>query len=397
MNARFFDEEERSGYTVTRAVKKLWAVQLRLLECFMAVCDARGLKYFAMFGTMLGAVRHGGFIPWDDDVDIAMPRADYDRLSQMPEVFEAPLFLQTPENDPAAVPRFMKLKDGDTTFLPPGFPNSMTKGGHLGCGMDILPLDDAPSRSAARRLARAAARCQRLRERRAPLEEMDPAEMPEWKRRRCRMLFPRSYAELTERYRAICTRYHAKAEETDYYTVPVLSGERSGMILEKSLFATCVPMRFEHLRLPVPSGCETLIRQIWHDGSALPGLSEREPKHVGFIDTETPYTTHTARYTDVFKGLAGKDVLLFGAGNMLNIYMERYGDRFPPRCVFDNDEKKWDRRPYGVPVVSPARLPEMKDAGARLIVISLYHEEIGKQLRAMGIEEYYVFMDGWKY
>lgn len=397
MNAHFFDEEERSGYTVTRAVKKLWAVQLRLLERFMAVCDAQGLKYFAMFGTMLGAVRHGGFIPWDDDVDVAMPRTDYDRLSRMAERFEAPFFLQTPENDPAAIPRFMKLKDGDTTFLPPDFPNFMTKGGHFGCGIDILPLDDAPSGRAARRMARAAARCQGLRQRRAPLAEMEAAEMPAWKRKHCRMLFPRGYAELTERYRAICTRYRAKAEGTEYYAIPVLSGERGGMVFEKSLFSARVPMPFEHLRVPVPSGCETLIRRIWKDGPALPRPSEREPKHVGFIDTETPYKTHIARYTDVFKDLAGKEVLLFGAGNMLNIYMERYGECFPPRCVFDNDENKWGRRLYGVPVMNPARLSEMKGADARLIVISLYHAEIGKQLRSMGVRDYYVFIDGWKY
>jgi hypothetical protein len=82
---------------------------------------------------------------------------------------------------------------------------------------------------------------------------------------------------------------------------------------------------------------------------------------------------------------------------MLNIYMERYGKRFPPRCVFDNDEGKWGRTLCGVPVLPPARIPEMKGGGARLIVISLYHGEIGEQLLAMGIRDYFVFIDGWKY
>jgi hypothetical protein len=291
----------------------------------------------------------------------------------------------------------MKLRDGNTTFLPPDFPSPMTKGGHFGCGIDILPLDDVPSGRAARRLARAAARCQRLRQRRAPLTEMDPAEMPAWKRKHCRMLFPRTYAELTERYRAICTRYRARTEETAYYTMPVLLGAYAGLLFEKSLFASRIPMDFEHLQAPVPSGYEALIRRIWKNGAALPAPDARAPKHAGFIDTERPYTAYTARYTDVFKGLAGKEILLFGAGNMLNIYMERYGERFPPRCAFDNDARKWGGTLCGVPVVNPARIPEMKGADARLIVISLYHREIGEQLQAMGAEDYYVFIDGWKY
>jgi lipopolysaccharide cholinephosphotransferase len=397
MNEVFFDEEVRSGYTVTRGVKKLWAVQLGLLERFMAACDAHNLRYFAMFGTMLGAVRHGGFIPWDDDIDVAMPRDDYDRLSRMPEIFEAPFFLQTPENDPAAVPRFMKLRNGDTTFIPFGFPDSLTKGGHFGCYMDILPLDDAPSGLAARLTARAAARCQKLRRKSAALREMDLSEMPAWKRRRCRMMFPRTYEDLTERYRAICVRHRANAEKMKYYCIPVLYGNRGNPAFEKTLFADSVSMDFEHLKIPVPAGYARLTERIWKDGSALPDLSEREPKHKGFIDTETPYTAHITRYTDVFKGIAGKEILLFGAGNMLNIYTERYGECFPPKCVFDNDKRKWGKTLCGVPVLSPARIPEMKGPGARLIVISVYHVEIGEQLRNMGVDDYYVFMDGWKY
>ncbi|MDR1245555.1 MAG: LicD family protein [Clostridiales Family XIII bacterium] len=397
MDSDFFDEEVRSGYTVTRDIKKLWSVQLGLLERFTEVCGAYDLEYFAMFGTMLGAVRHGGFIPWDDDIDVAMPRGDYDRLSRMTDVFDAPLFLQTPENDPAAVPRFMKLMNGGTTRFPPDFPSSLTKGGHMGCCIDILPLDHAPSGRAARKTARMAARCQRLRIKSAALLEMGLREMPRWKRRHCRMTIPRSYEELTERYREICARYSANAAGTGYYMMPVLAGDRSRLFFEKSLFSRCVTLDFEHLKVRVPCGYERLAELIWEEGSELPDIAEREPKHKGFIDTGTPYTAHLARYEDVFKGLEGKDVLLFGAGNMLNIYMRRYGSRFPPKCAFDNDKGKWGKTLCGVPILNPKSILDIKGAGARLIIISLYHREIGEQLERMGIYDYYIFVDGWNY
>ena len=57
---------------------KLKACELDMLKAFVEVCDRLGLKYYLVEGTLLGAVRHKGFIPWDDDIDVGMPRADYE-------------------------------------------------------------------------------------------------------------------------------------------------------------------------------------------------------------------------------------------------------------------------------------------------------------------------------
>lgn len=75
-NPSFYKEEIRSGFLVTEKRKKVWAVELKMLEKLDEVCKKYNLTYYAYYGTLLGAVRHQGFIPWDDDIDINMQRKD---------------------------------------------------------------------------------------------------------------------------------------------------------------------------------------------------------------------------------------------------------------------------------------------------------------------------------
>ena len=72
-----FEEEIRDGYLVTERVKKIWYTEINLLIAFDRMCKEHNLKYSVCYGTLLGAIRHKGFIPWDDDLDVCMPVPDY--------------------------------------------------------------------------------------------------------------------------------------------------------------------------------------------------------------------------------------------------------------------------------------------------------------------------------
>ncbi len=137
----FLREETICEYTVSSKLKKLWAIELDLLREFKRVCDKYGLTYYAYAGTLLGAVRHHGFIPWDDDLDVCMPRKDYDILTRVYyDEFKEPYFLQTPYTDKEYAFSFAKLRNVNSCFASKTFIESpMNQGAFL----DVFPLEDA--------------------------------------------------------------------------------------------------------------------------------------------------------------------------------------------------------------------------------------------------------------
>lgn len=96
-------------------------IQLRLLDILVEIdkiCRKHDIKYWIDFGTLLGAVRHGGFIPWDDDIDVTMPTDDYHRFLEIaPKELPDTLFLQTKETDPSYPMLLNKVRDKNSFFI----------------------------------------------------------------------------------------------------------------------------------------------------------------------------------------------------------------------------------------------------------------------------------------
>lgn len=89
----FFEDEVREGFYISGSMKRIWASQIEVLSEVAKVCEKHNIKWFADCGTLLGAVRHGGYIPWDDDLDICMLRDDYVKFNkvakdELPEHYE---------------------------------------------------------------------------------------------------------------------------------------------------------------------------------------------------------------------------------------------------------------------------------------------------------------------
>ena len=135
----FFKPEVRCDFMVDEKRKKIWAVEIDLMLQLDRVCKTHGLKYFLLGGSLLGSIRHKGFIPWDDDVDVGMPREDYEKLMRLGAEFSAPYFLQTPYTDPEYFYAFARLRNSNTLYLSEVFHYQQI---NHGIPLDIFPFDE---------------------------------------------------------------------------------------------------------------------------------------------------------------------------------------------------------------------------------------------------------------
>lgn len=126
-----------------RNLRKCQLRQVEILEEIDKICKRHDIGYWLDGGTLLGAVRHGGFIPWDDDIDIAMTLPDLKKFIEVAQD-ELPesLFLQTPETDPHTKEHIVKVRDLNSLFIENGdtFGQPYVKG----IFVDIFPFVDYP-------------------------------------------------------------------------------------------------------------------------------------------------------------------------------------------------------------------------------------------------------------
>ena len=124
-------------------MNRLQQIEFEMLKEFVRICEELNLRYYLVCGSALGAAKYGGFIPWDDDIDVGMPRKDYNIFCEKAQALLPPhLFLQNSSTDKSYPLFFSKIRHNGTTYIEKSY--SKTNMNH-GIYIDVFPLDGYPA------------------------------------------------------------------------------------------------------------------------------------------------------------------------------------------------------------------------------------------------------------
>ena len=256
------------------SLEEIKQAEFQLLQCFDAYCRQNNIRYFLSNGTLLGAVKYKGFIPWDDDVDVLMPRKDYDRLvADFPN--RGNIRLVSVERDPQYLFPFAKLCDMSIIKEETGNNNGV----ELGLNMDIFPLDAWAD---------------------------DPAEAErEMKKMRCDM-FALGLAKLEKPNATTALKRFVQGGlmlvcrffSADYFLKRIIDRSRSAdqrqsrfigckcwciygsrEIIPAEVFSGTVEVEFEGSKFPAPVGYDTYLRSLYGDYLQDPPVDQQKTHH----------------------------------------------------------------------------------------------------------------------
>ena len=255
---------------------------LRILEAVDQTCREHHLTYYLWAGTMLGAVRHKGFIPWDDDLDIAMPRPDYEQLiAHAKEWLPAPMEMVCAELDDEYPLPFAKIQDASTTLI---------ERRHLsylgGIYIDVFPIDGVPAAGIARRWHFARYEYYK---RLLYLTVRDPYKhghgVSSWVPLLCRRLW--TLGELQQKVRRLLMRYDydLEAEVADFD-----DGLRG--VMAKTVLGRPTACAFEGQTFFGVEHYDDYLRRKYGDYMVIPDGEHQRQHNFNYLNLDQPYSAY---------------------------------------------------------------------------------------------------------
>ena len=289
----FIKEEIRSGWKVTEKTKKAWWVQLQLLQEFDRICKKHGLRWYPIGGILIGVIRHKGFIPWDDDVDVSMPREDYEKFIRIArkEVKE-PYFFQHPLLDKDCYLTWCSIRDSRTTG---NRVSCLKTRQNNGIGIDINPLEGCEDSLFLYKLRRAHLMV---------LSTIANTYVNEFNMSPKAVLIRKILRKFPINYKGILRylEWHNSRHPWSKYnnvTLTLLADpiakDLRHVIWKKEDFAKTIDMPFENITIPVPVGYDRILRTEFGNYMEFPPVDKREGKHDVVYEPDIPYKEYCSR------------------------------------------------------------------------------------------------------
>lgn len=303
-----------------------------LLKYLQAICEENQIPYYLFFGSLLGAVRHKGFIPWDDDLDVLIPRMECDRLCAMEdELKQKGLVIQSSQKDP----RFFRggafrLIDTNTTAFE-GKPWEMQ------CiGIDIIPLDNWDSSMGSRRQWR---KIKFLQDSiflniygRKWGKEQKIGWLHTFLLRAAFVLYgEKSYDRLNREQRK------KNGKNTRELAILSLRIPDSGpLVFERHDLEPAQKLLFEHMECYAPRDYEHCLRMLYGENFMdLPPCEKRRNKHTGIYDITKEYQWWREKIVFSVEDISGKHVIIFGRNKRAQELSQELSQKLPQNYVID--------------------------------------------------------------
>lgn len=284
----YYIQEERCGHLVTSETKKLWSVQISCLEQLKRICDKHNIQYFACGGTLLGAVRHKGYIPWDDDIDVCMLEADYKKFCQIaPAELCEPFFFQNYKTQKGFGPSISRIRRSDTTGCTAYEKKLADEEYNCGIFIDIFPMFSVSSKKALRVLKNVSIMKYKL-----ALVGYEHMKMQEKQGKsfdlcviywRLMSVFM-NHEKLSDRFLKACS---VKNVNTKYIAPVSFTGFSERFIYERAWFDNSTNMPFEYTDICCPDSYDQILRQLYGDYSVF--VKGSATHSMAIVDTETSY------------------------------------------------------------------------------------------------------------
>lgn len=274
-------------------IKPLQEVQLQILKEFKRVADAHDLTWFMAYGTLLGAVRHSGFIPWDDDIDIMMPYQDYVRLEkEFRKDFIEPYFLQSYNTDRQYTGCYMKLRKSDTTLI---IDHHSQKDINHGINIDIYPIYNLADGKIQRKVQYINAMFYMLLQI-GTAPENHGSFMNIAGKILLKLIASKKMIIKKEYFIRKILRYENEYTKNKFLIIGSVKYMKH--VYERDIFKSAIPMRFVDEDFPAPIGYKEFLRHTYGDDyMELPPEEKQGVKldHIIKIDTTVPYTKYKGK------------------------------------------------------------------------------------------------------
>lgn len=282
------DKEVRNGYVISSEMKKVWNIQMEMVVKLIEVCNKYNLKVWADGGTLLGVVRHHGYIPWDDDIDMVMFRDDYDKLLEIaPKEFQDPFFFQDAYTDKLYPRGHSQLRYNGTTAILPG---EINRKFNQSIFIDIFVYDALPKNKEI--FTRNAIKAEVLRNlmmfRVSTSKQLGSGLKGIIKKISadiffCLIPFRKVYSKFERLYSC------KDVELSDDYSCPCfILSQVFKIVRKKEWYSDTIYMPFEDIQMPVPVGYDNILTNQYGDYMTP---VQAPSMHGGVIfDSERPYT-----------------------------------------------------------------------------------------------------------